>query len=67
MAFSIPIREVRSRTVTNIILATPNMPTTSERMAMAQPPLLMPPKISLAKLLKSVDIVQRKIIFLRWF
>ncbi len=44
MAFLSPICEVRSRTVTNMILATPNIPTINESIAIDQPPLLMPPK-----------------------
>ncbi len=67
MAFLSPICDVRSRTVTNMILATPNIPTMSERVAMAQPPLLTPSKMLVAKLAESIDIVEREIIFLCGF
>ncbi len=45
MAFFSPIILVLSRTVTNMILATPNMPTIKERIVMAIPPTVKPPKI----------------------
>ncbi len=51
IAFFNPICAVRSLTVTNIILATPNMPTMSDRAAMAHPPKLIEPKMVSRKLL----------------
>ena len=44
MAFFKPIWLVLSRTVTNIILATPNAPTSKDNPAMAHPPWFTEPK-----------------------
>ena len=53
-AFFRPIWLVRSRTDTNIILATPNIPTKSDIPAMIHPPVFNGPKMLLTASLKSL-------------